>query len=143
LNFGKYSDVLREGVVLWVRGAVKFGTYETTSRRNVLLYLHGPRPEDGRFTFFLNAGNHLQIFYIPRYTNIHSYHRDNTELYGTVYLGSIKTKFIIHGKICFLIRPWKKTQCQFFSLNYNIKYIQSVSGEIVNILGGGSMDYSV
>jgi len=92
------------------RGAVKFGTYEATSRRNVLLYLHGLRLEDGRFTFFLNAGNHLQIDYIPRYSNIHSYHRDNTEFYCAVYLGSIETTFIFHGKILFLYAP-EKTQC--------------------------------
>jgi hypothetical protein len=96
------------------RDAVKFGTYETTSRRNVLLYLHGPRPVDARFTFFLNAGNYQQIVYIPRYTNIHSYHHDNTEFYGAVYLGSVETKFIFQGKIFFPLCPWQKTQCQFF-----------------------------
>jgi hypothetical protein len=43
------------------RDAVKFGTYKPNSRRNVLLYLHGPHPEDGRFNSLLNAGNFLQI----------------------------------------------------------------------------------
>jgi hypothetical protein len=85
-----------------VRGAVKFGTYEPTSRRNVMLHLHGPRPEDGRFTFFLNAGNYTQIVYIPRYTNIHSCYRDNAEF------GFYRKKFTFHGKISFPIRPWKK-----------------------------------
>jgi hypothetical protein len=40
---------------------MKFGTYELNSRKNVLLYLHGPHPEDGRFTLLLNAGNFLQL----------------------------------------------------------------------------------
>ena len=98
-----------------VRGAVKFGTYEPTSRRNVLLYLHGPLPEDGSFTFFLNAGNYLQIVYIPKYTNIHSYQRENTEFYGAVYLGSTETEFIFHGKIFFPIHPWEKNSIPVFS----------------------------
>jgi hypothetical protein len=93
---------------------VTFGTYEPTSRRKVPLYLHGPRPEDGLFTFFLNAGNHLQIVYIPRYTNIHIYHRDNNEFYGAAYLGSIKTKFIFHGKIFFSYTPLENLNASFF-----------------------------